>query len=54
MRYAALNQGMDQLASFNGFIPRGKDFKTLPDLSNQIRYSDEQLAGDVSVAQRPD
>lgn len=25
MRYAALNQGMDQLASFNGFIPRGKD-----------------------------
>ena len=43
MRYAALNQGMDQLASFNGFIPRGKDFKTLPDLSNQIRYSDEQL-----------
>jgi hypothetical protein len=43
MRYAALNQGMDQLASFNGFIPRGKDFKTLPDLSKQIRYSDEQL-----------
>lgn len=43
MRYAALNQGMDQLASFNGFIPRGKDFKTLPDLSKQERYSDEQL-----------
>lgn len=43
MRYAALNQGMDMLASYHGFIPRGKDFKTMPDLSTRTRYSDEQL-----------
>ena len=43
MRYAALNQGMDALASYHGFMPGGKDFKTLPDLLKQIRYSDEQL-----------
>ena len=43
MRYAALNQGMDVLASYHGFIPLGIDFKTLPDLSKQQRYSDEQL-----------
>ncbi|MBL8187344.1 MAG: hypothetical protein JNK38_05025, partial [Acidobacteria bacterium] len=31
MRYAALNQGADNLASYAGFIPAGKDFHTLPD-----------------------
>jgi hypothetical protein len=43
MRYAALNQGADDLADFGGFIPAGKDFNTLPDPSTQTRYSDEQL-----------
>ena len=43
MRYAALNQGGDDLASYAGFIPAGKDFHTLPDPSTRLRYSDEQL-----------
>jgi hypothetical protein len=43
MRYAAINQGANDLASFAGFIPAAKDFKTLPDPSTQLRYSDEQL-----------
>jgi len=51
MRYAALNQGADDLASFDGFVPDGvPDFKTLPapDELNPFRtqpdrYSDEQL-----------
>ena len=44
MRYAALNQGGDDLASFDGFIPAGlPDFKTLPSPDTQTRYSDEQL-----------
>jgi hypothetical protein len=43
MRYAALNQGGDDLASYAGFIPASLDFKTLPDPSSQTRYSDEQL-----------
>jgi hypothetical protein len=51
MRYAALNQGGDDLASFDGFVPDGPpDFKTLPPpdkldpLRTQAdRYSDEQL-----------
>jgi hypothetical protein len=48
MRYAALNQGADNLASFEGFIPADiPDFKTLPDPANPVsvggRYSDEQL-----------
>jgi hypothetical protein len=43
MRYAALNQGGDDLARYNDFIPRGVDFKTLPPAANQQRYSDEQL-----------
>jgi hypothetical protein len=43
MRYAALNQGADDLADFAGFIPAGKDFRTLPEPSTQTRYSDEQL-----------
>jgi hypothetical protein len=46
MRYAALNQGVDFLASFNGFIPAGgPQFNRLPppgDFRGQ-RYSDEQL-----------
>ena len=46
MRYAALNQGIDSLASFNGFIPfGGSKFDKLPDpdKSPVERYSDEQL-----------
>ncbi len=42
MRYAALNQGGDDLASFAGFIPAAMDGKR-PDPSTQLRYSDEQL-----------
>jgi mono/diheme cytochrome c family protein len=43
MRYAALNQGMDDLASFRGFIPlAGPDGKR-PDPATQMRYSDAQL-----------
>lgn len=43
MRYAALNQGADNLASYGGFIPDAKDFRTLPDPSKLLRNSDEQL-----------
>jgi hypothetical protein len=49
MRYAALNQGGDDLASFDGFIPADfPDFKTLADPAKagfvfHGRYSDEQL-----------
>jgi hypothetical protein len=43
MRYAALNQGADDLASFAGLIPAAEDLKTLPDPKTQSRYSDEQL-----------
>jgi hypothetical protein len=43
MRYAALNQGADNLASFNGFVPGADDFKTPPAAETQSRYSDEQL-----------
>jgi hypothetical protein len=43
MRYAALNQGADNLASYDGFIPAARDSRTLPDPSTQRRYSDEQL-----------
>ncbi|AXC16106.1 hypothetical protein ACPOL_6898 (plasmid) [Acidisarcina polymorpha] len=48
MRYAALNQGGDSLASFDGFIPAGiPAFKALPDPADPVviggRYSDEQL-----------
>lgn len=48
MRYAALNQGADFLASFDGFIPDDiPNFKTLPDPTDPVRvggrYSDEQL-----------
>ncbi|HXG67082.1 MAG TPA: di-heme oxidoredictase family protein [Blastocatellia bacterium] len=43
MRYAALNQGADFLASHGGFIPGARDFRTRPDPSTRSRYSDEQL-----------
>jgi len=45
MRYAALNQGMDGLSKFDGFIPAGIDFTTLPEPAAYFfpRYSDEQL-----------
>ena len=48
MRYAALNQGADDLASYDGFVPADRpNFKKLPDPSDLDsvggRYSDEQL-----------
>ena len=43
MRYAALNQGADNLASYGGFIPGTKNFATLPDPAKLLRNSDEQL-----------
>ncbi len=53
MRYAAFNQGMDMLTSYNGFIPGGRNnYSTLPDASSgwnhpfgyaAKRYSDAQL-----------
>ncbi len=43
MRYAALNQGADNLASYDGFIPAARDLRTLPNPETQRRYSDEQL-----------
>jgi hypothetical protein len=48
MRYAAMNQGADFLASFNGFVPADiPTFKAVPQPSDPIRgagrYSDEQL-----------
>jgi hypothetical protein len=44
MRYAALNQGGDDLASYGGFIPVGDNFSKLPEPNHvNSRYSDEQL-----------
>jgi len=43
MRYAALNQGADNLASYDGFIPGTRNFRTLPDPAKLLRNSDEQL-----------
>jgi alkylated DNA nucleotide flippase Atl1 len=43
MRYAALNQGADNLANYGGFIPGTKDFRSLPDPQKLLRNSDEQL-----------
>jgi hypothetical protein len=50
MRYAAVNQGMDLLASYKDFIPAGKDFRERPEPDKALffgrrmeRYSDEQL-----------
>lgn len=39
MRYAALNQGLDELTSYGDFRPAGE----LPEPSTLARYSDEQL-----------
>jgi len=39
MRYAAFNQGADELSSYGDFRPKGK----LPDPAEESRYSDEQL-----------
>ena len=51
MRYATLNQGADDYASYDGFVPAGfPDFKELPEpdklappAAQPDRYSDEQL-----------
>lgn len=43
MRYAALNQGADDLGDYGGFIPASPDFRTPVDPATQERYSDEQL-----------
>ena len=43
MRYAALNNEMDFLSKFGDFVPRGQNYKSLPDPSTQLRYSEEQL-----------
>lgn len=52
MRYAALNQGMDLLTNYDGFIPMGNnEFSTLPGIDewdnplgyDPFRYSDAQL-----------
>jgi hypothetical protein len=43
MRYAALNNEMDFLSKFGDFIPRGENYRSLPDPSTQLRYSEEQL-----------
>jgi hypothetical protein len=44
MRYAALNQRMQQLARYGDFIPNGgPTSRALPEASSQTRYSDEQL-----------
>jgi hypothetical protein len=44
MRYAALNQGADSLASYAGFIPiDAPRYRQLPGPEQFTRYSDEQL-----------
>ena len=44
MRYSAINQGEDLLASYAGFIPGNPPlFRDLPDAAKRYRYSDEQL-----------
>jgi CxxC motif-containing protein (DUF1111 family) len=43
MRYAAFNQGVDDLTNYGGFVPAGRDLSTLPKPDTQRRYSDEQL-----------
>jgi hypothetical protein len=43
MRYAALNQGADELSSFAGFVPAADANGKLPDPATLTRYSDEQL-----------
>lgn len=43
MRYAALNQGAQDLASYGGFVPVGRNFRERPAPETRTRYSDEQL-----------
>lgn len=43
MRYAALNQDAQDLASYGGFVPQGRDFRDVPAPETRSRYSDEQL-----------
>ena len=44
MRYAAMNQGGDRLASFAGFVPADiPGFNKVPPPETRRRYSDEQL-----------
>ena len=44
MRYAAMNQGADSLASYAGFVPAdGPRFQQVPPPERSQRYSDEQL-----------
>jgi hypothetical protein len=43
MRYSAINQGADMLASYGGFVPGARDFRTRPEPATLGRYSDEQL-----------
>lgn len=44
MRYAAMNQGADSLASYGGFVPADPPrFRQLPGPEQFSRYSDEQL-----------
>jgi hypothetical protein len=43
MRYVALNQGADLLASYGGFVPAARDFRSRPEAKTRSRYSDEQL-----------
>lgn len=43
MRYVALNQSVNMLASYDGFVPGGKDFKVVPAPGKGIRYSEAQL-----------
>jgi hypothetical protein len=43
MRYGALNQGGDDLASFGGFVPAGENNAALPPAASQTRYSDAHL-----------
>src|SRR4030095_6481159 len=44
MRYAAMNQGADSLASYAGFVPiDAPRYRQLPGAEQLSRYSDEQL-----------
>lgn len=43
MRYAALNQGGDDLAAFGDFVPAAAFTGTPPGPEQEFRYSDEQL-----------
>ena len=43
MRYVALNQSVNMIASYDGFVPGGKNFSEVPKPSRGIRYSEAQL-----------